>query len=337
MLRFKRRTVGAVTACALALLTVFPMVAQAGPITDVLPDLQMALPSQFHLEQQGNHRWLRFTAIIENRGDGPLDVRGKRICKTCVHMTTRQFVLQSDGSWRIRPTDAKQRYSTASNHNHWHVIGMERYELFPMTAPFPDGSVVGHKYGFCFFDGLPVDRSLPNSPGSPQYSYYSCGTPTSRRTHVGLSVGYGDIYPWNFAGQYINVKQVPAGDYLVCLGADPGGDFTETIEDNNETWQKITLAETSPGTWTLTADPAARGDTPCQSQLPYPVSARSNVGGSPHLVTGSVSAAVVPGAAATVDLWTGSASPDLAAWYGTAGAPALDCTIAAVSGTQRSI
>lgn len=38
---------------------------------------------------------------------------------------------------------------------------------------------------------------------------------------MGLSVGWQDIYPWSFAGRWIDITDVTDGTYLLCVSADP--------------------------------------------------------------------------------------------------------------------
>jgi hypothetical protein len=62
---------------------------------------------------------------------------------------------------------------------------------------------------------------------------------------MGLSVGWGDRYPYNIAFQYIDISGLPNGEYLVTVTADPpaagGGRFIEANEDNNSSWALILI------------------------------------------------------------------------------------------------
>ena len=253
-------------AIAIAAGLLAPASASAASAHDLLPDLRMAHPQDFHLDTSASpgHTLLEFSAIIQNVGAGPLEVHGTRTCRTCTTMTTQQFIRRSDGTWRHRNEAAVQRFATGDGHHHWHVIGMERYQILGLQAPLPGGVVVSAKNGFCFFDGLQVAPKLTHAAPYPHYSFFDCGTPTSQKTRVGLSVGWGDIYPWNFAGQNIDITGLPDGDYLVCATADPSNNFLESHEGNNQGWAKITLTGA-----TVTVN--GTGRTRCQGQLPYTI------------------------------------------------------------------
>ena len=310
-----------------------PASAAAAP-RELLPDLRMELPTQLTLERADGHYWLRFSAMIANVGDGPLEVRSTRRCTDCPHMRVSQAILQSDGSFKVRATRTKQRYDNSDGHHHWHVMGMERYELFPLDAPFASGPLTGHKRGFCFFDGYVRDPSLPNFQPSPQYSYFGCGTPSSQSLLVGLSVGWGDLYPYDFAGQYVDLAGVVPGDYLVCLTADPSNWFRETHDGNNASWAKIHIpaATDLPDNQQTPISAIAQSQHSCKSQLPYTprpshaatrpaarksANARSRVTLPAARLTGSAGSLVwVPGADA----------PESVGFYG-ATAAQLDCSI----------
>jgi hypothetical protein len=279
------RSIAAVLALAVvALVGILPPApVVAGSLTDLLPDLRMAKPVDVHLcgvetafdacpaPIAGTHHVLRFSATVVNTGAGPFQVGGHRDA-TCdptndpscpATMSTVQDVLQSDHkTWRTVPENAVQQYDTGDGHHHWHVIGFERYELFRMSTPLPGGSVPSTKSGFCFFDGLDRQPQLPGNPGLPRYSFVGCGTPTSSSTHVGLSVGWGDIYPWNFEGQTIDLAGVPTGRYLLCLTADPANDFLEQKNWNNQSWAVLKITATSVSV-------IRSAKSRCAAQLPY--------------------------------------------------------------------
>lgn len=267
-----------------ALLALGPVSAIAA--TDRLPDLRMAVPADVRLcaAPVGNQvcpapvadgtRYLRFSATIVNVGKGPLIIRATRDCPDCPRMSTRQVIVRSNGTRHSVRTAAEERYVTDDHHNHWHVIGMEHYALYRSTKRLPGDVPLGHKYGFCFFDGLPYALGLRRASHVPVFSFFDCGVPTSQALRVGLSVGWGDIYPWDFTGQFIDVSNVPDGDYLVCLGADPANDFRELHNANNQAWARVSLTATS-------VTVVSTGRSPCQTQLPYPIPAdRSATDGS---------------------------------------------------------
>lgn len=335
------------SALAMATFALQTPASAAAAAHELLPDLRMEVPTQLTLERGEGHYWLRFSAMISNLGEGPLEVRSTRRCPDCSHMRVSQAVLRSDGTFAVRATGTRQRFDNSDGHNHWHVMGMERYELFPMDAPFASGPLTGHKRGFCFFDGYVRDRGLPNFNPSPLYSYFGCGTPSSQTLLVGLSVGWGDLYPYDFAGQYVDLAGVAPGDYLVCLTADPSNWFRETRNSNNSAWAKVHIPAASdlPDNQRTPITAIADSRHSCQKQLPYAAAtakagrgaASPSAAGRTSAVVGATSAAsahrtaarpaaMVGGSAGTL-VWVPSVdAPESARFYGWQAAR-LDCAI----------
>jgi hypothetical protein len=81
----------------------------------------------------------------------------------------------------------------------------------------------------------------PNSPSGPVY--FSCGTLQSTKIRVGVSVGFGDNYPPDFAHQAIDVTGLPAGTYRLCATVNPHGIWTERNDNfsNNSFWMDLDL------------------------------------------------------------------------------------------------
>ncbi|MGZ8528678.1 MAG: lysyl oxidase family protein, partial [Candidatus Limnocylindrales bacterium] len=226
----KRRRFDAATA-AVALLALLATTLAIGPVgaaavpADRLPDLAMARPRDLRIQAINGHRRLRFTGIIVNLGAGPFETRAFRKYIRAKTMVVRQRIYNNAGGHRTIVTSALIKYA-GDGHDHWHVQKVAGYELYAGSG---DGPVLrrGAKVGFCFFDTRPFRLSLARAPRSRQYLERGCGTHASRSIKIGLSVGWSDIYPWNFAWQWIDVTGLPAGQYLLKLIADPKASFVE--------------------------------------------------------------------------------------------------------------
>ena len=250
---------------------VTPSTAIAGGAARLLPDLRMAKLTEMRVTYDGSkdRHLLRFTATILNVGDGPYIVRTERDCDgpECPVMAARQRYLRTDGSHNGAADTGTSEYDVGDGHSHWHVMDVESYELIPLDLPPEEASeaVSGSKVGFCFFDTTPRNPSLPGSPSSPVFGESGCGVPSSTQTRVGLSVGWGDTYPWFLPRQWIKLDDVPSGDYLVCATADPFDQWSETAEDNNQTWTRIHLQRDGSDV-ALTFEGSGR--SPCATRLP---------------------------------------------------------------------
>ncbi len=215
-----------------------PAASAAAPLQ--LPDLRMAKPRDVRLVRQHGRRLLRFTTIIVNEGRGPMDMVGSRACRAirrCPTMRVRQRIRRTDGTWQVRSTDARMQYEVGDGHRHWHLVDFEEYRLFRLGVSDPKPRV-GAKFGFCFFD---VSRIRPFGGPSRRYLERDCGSPTSLKVHVGLSGGWSDVYPWNFAGQYVDVTGVPRGEYLLCVTADPRKSLRQVTTRNDQAWVRLRI------------------------------------------------------------------------------------------------
>ena len=207
-----------------------------------------------------------------NIGVGTFRVVASRASTAEDHMHATQWIRRPNRAWRKVATDAVLAWAQQEDgHPHWHTQGMERYQLFRLPRPFPGGAKVGVKHGYCFFDGFNVRPGLPEARPLPFYSFYSCGVPGQSQDalslRVGLSVGWGDEYPWNYAGQRIDITDVEDGEYLLCLTADPNNDFIELRENNNASWARIQLT-TTLDPYKVTVTVLESGKTACRNSCP---------------------------------------------------------------------
>lgn len=189
-------------------------------------------------------RILSFATILVNVGAGPLELNGTR-ASTSDPMTVTQRIYDDSGGYQDMSTTASMFYA-GDGHEHWHVRDLVSYELQSLQ----DGSDTGHgaKSGFCFFDNVQHDLSLPNAPQSAVYKpreVCSEFQPDALDVVMGLSVGWGDKYGPRLPGQYIDITGVPNGRYRLFNTVDQGGWFTESDETNNTTWEDIKITTRS--------------------------------------------------------------------------------------------
>lgn len=204
----------------------------AGAASDLLPDLGMARLTDLKLERTSDGRkLLRFSSIIVNVGDGPLEVHGQRPDAGIPIMTTVQRIFDDAGGHSDAPTDAVM-YFGGDGHNHWHVRDLETFELKRLGKGTKVGT--GAKHGFCFSDNYRY--------GSGQDPYYTnCGQVSDLQATMGLSVGWGDLYRYNLPDQYIDITGFGRGRYRLTGTADADNWFQESDESNNSTWVDIRI------------------------------------------------------------------------------------------------
>jgi hypothetical protein len=221
-------------------------------------------------------QWLRFGSLLMNVGDGPLDLVASRASTDEDHMLAVQRIRRTDGTWRTVPTGATLHWGEVDDgHPHWHTEGVERYRLFRLPAPFEDGEQVGVKRGYCVFDGRIVRPDLRRTRSVQAYPFASCGALGASQDLVtlrtGLSVGWGDEYAWDYAGQRIPIPGVADGEYVLCLTADPDGRFRERREANNEAWARVRLTASDEAVFGVDVAQLEAGAGPCQDEIPYAI------------------------------------------------------------------
>lgn len=218
-----------------------PLVARSDPL---LPDLAMGPIEDIAVgtTQLGEQR-LRFAATIVNIGEGPFVVRASRPWVGDEDWTVEQWIAERSGGYSMATTGAGLVYG-GDGHNHWHVKQVEVHQIETL-----DGKVLGKlvKQGFCFFD---TDAYRPDLSGAPPRAHWGargCAGTLDTRVRMGLSVGWGDKYPWNLLDERIDVTDLPDGIYRIRQIADPNHEFEESNEDNNETWADVRLTTTADG------------------------------------------------------------------------------------------
>ena len=229
------RRLGVIVGLIAALGVLLPA-APVAAATERLPDLRSDRITDLRITRSSSGRkLLRFTTTILNYGAGPFEVRGSR--PTTGHpFDIDQVVYRSDGTTRRIQTTATVRYA-GDGHDHYHVRRLATYHLWSKNGTLRDT-----KIGFCFFDTNHRYASLPRSPSSKKYFESGCGTRRSLSTRSGISVGWGDRYPWNFAFQYIDITGLPSGTYTLRSAVDLFGQFTESRESNNCSYVRLSIS-----------------------------------------------------------------------------------------------
>jgi hypothetical protein len=192
-----------------------------------LPDLDQETPSQLEVhasDTAGTPTYLLgFRSAVSNVGAGPLiiDGRADRTCSQACgsqspRVMTADQIVDADGSpAKVISGVGQLRFVSSPDHDHWHLMGFDRYELRRVGSP--KALVRDHKSGFCLGHRYPdTTRRLPAAPPEPVYTG-RCGLGQSHLTHVreGISVGYGDDYAAYLEYQDLPLDGLPDGRYLL--------------------------------------------------------------------------------------------------------------------------
>jgi hypothetical protein len=219
-----------------------PVVTREEPL---LPDLAMGPIEDIAIgtTDEGGFEHLRFAATIVNIGEGEFVLRARRSWIGGDDWYVEQWIQEDGGGYSVRPTRSSLIYS-GDGHNHWHVRRVEMHQIETL-----DGEVLGQlvKQGFCFFD---TDLYRPELEGAPEDHHWGsrgCAGNFDTRVRMGLSIGWGDKYPWHLLDERIDVTGLPDGQYRIREIADPNDEFEEADETNNETWVIVEIGTTSDG------------------------------------------------------------------------------------------
>jgi hypothetical protein len=152
---------------------------------------------------------LRFSGTTHNLG--PADVViGDPGCPNCEQ---NPLATCADPNFICAP---------AEGHGHGHYQNFAAYELLDESGQ--NVVAAGHKQGFCLRD-----------------SYCSFGTLAFDCDFQGLTAGCSDLYSSSLGCQYIEITDVPAGNYLVRMTTDPLDLFEEADETNNAHSVPVTI------------------------------------------------------------------------------------------------
>jgi hypothetical protein len=229
-----KRGVAAVVA-ALSVVALSPAAASAAGTVGApqYPDLVTLTPADLHLgtaQVNGqNHYVVRFSNMVKNAGQGPLELHGIPHVPYDGLSDAYQWIYESPVGV------SQQRVGTFvfhPSHDHFHFDNFARYEIWTQrsydrakAANFTTGKplAVAAKQSFCLIDssGPPLFDSnggLNTSGGSLVGPYQTC-TPVME----GLSVGWTDLYDWLLPDQWVDVGQTPLldGSYVVRSIVDP--------------------------------------------------------------------------------------------------------------------
>jgi hypothetical protein len=122
-------------------------------------------------------------------------------------------------------------FEFAQCHGHFHFNGYARYELVDATGAIV---AVGHKQAFCLLDSIPIGL-----PGAPTEGRFHCG-------FQGLTRGFADIYDNGLDCQWVDITDVPDGDYLLRISINPDHVIPESNFDNNTIEVPVTVAPIDP-------------------------------------------------------------------------------------------
>jgi hypothetical protein len=180
------------------------------------PDLEMSAPFDMHLDRSTRlgHLLLRAASSINNLGAGPLELRAHF---TGPHkMVLYQAIYDRSRHSHLYRTSGKLVFKYVPGERYEHpTIESFSYWKFQHAAGFQLWSIDSHnhalrllrtspKVDYCLRDLIHSRPSLRGSPSSPVYP--ACNqSPSIHSDMLGTSVGWSDVYPYEYPEQWIDV------------------------------------------------------------------------------------------------------------------------------------
>ena len=226
----------------------FDVCAPGGPC----PDLKLDTPT------------LKSSIVIETRevaddacsvAEGTILASGKR---RLLRFTTFVTNIGTKDLFLGDPSKGNARFfEFATCHGHYHFKGYADYEL---KAADGTQAAKGHKESFCIEDNVQGNgKSLvprpPQRPfGSPPVP--DTWTPKMQTNchHPGLHRGWADGYVNTTEGNWIDITDVPPGDYVLSVTVNPEGMIAELRFDNNHADVPVHIPDESADGNVCTAD-----------------------------------------------------------------------------------
>jgi Lysyl oxidase len=234
----KRRVLVRLIPTVAAIAALVPAALAAGgtepPGSPLLPDLDQEAPSGLIITQSRSGWNLGFRSAARNVGAGPLTITGHRLSHGVETMTADQTILRTGGARSVVRGVGALRYVKSPDHQHWHLLRFERYELRRPGARRP--SVRDRKTGFCLGDRYTVPTPPLLRARAPAKVYATnCGLERPGLTGVeeGISVGWGDDYAANLEGQYLPLDNLRRGRYLLVHRVNADHRLLESSYANN--------------------------------------------------------------------------------------------------------
>lgn len=109
-------------------------------------------------------------------------------------------------------------------HDHYHFKGYAEYRLLDENG---NELALGHKQAFCLLDYDPLEGTATD----PQYD---C-------SYQGISKGWSDIYESSLPCQWVDITDVPAGNYQLHIRLNYEHTLAEESFDNNEAFIPIVV------------------------------------------------------------------------------------------------
>jgi Lysyl oxidase len=206
------------------------------------PGLIMSAPSSLHIDRttMPGRALLRATSSINNHGTGPLELRAQRtgphswmVYQAIYDASNRRHLFQTTAKLVFKYIPGERYgYPSIGAFSYWKFEHAAAFQLWSIDAHGQAVGLVrtGPKLDYCLRD---LVRSLPSrsSPSTPAYPACS-QNPGAQSDVLGTSVGWSDVYPYEYPEQWIDVTGL-RGHFAYVQIVDPDNLLMESNHHNN--------------------------------------------------------------------------------------------------------
>ena len=125
------------------------------------------------------------------------------------------------------PEERPDLFLFSACHGHFHFGGFASYELLD---PSGKSLLKGRKQAYCMEDTIQVAQG-PNVGCSKVYDCYN----------QGIQAGWSDLYGNTLDCQWLDITEIPAGNYQLKVSLNPSQSFQEVSFDNNTAIVPVTI------------------------------------------------------------------------------------------------
>ncbi len=214
------------------------------------PDLVMSAPFDVHVDRTSiaGHVLLRAASSVNNLGAGPLELRAHRrgagawIVEQAIYgRGGRRHLFESDGQLIFKFVRGyRYGHPTIGSYSYWKFRQVAAFQLWTIDARLRTVHLVrvGPKVDYCLRD-LIRTHPMARSPVNPVY--LACSQdPRLHRDVLGTSVGWSDVYPYEYPQQWIDVTGL-RGRFAFVMIADPRDVLLESNKNNNASMTYVEL------------------------------------------------------------------------------------------------
>jgi hypothetical protein len=125
------------------------------------------------------------------------------------------------------PEERPDLFLFSACHGHYHFGGFARYELLDGAG---NALVTGRKQAYCMEDTIQVAQG-PDVGCSKVFDCYN----------QGIQAGWSDLYGNTLDCQWLDITDIPPGDYRLKVSLNPSRELEEITFDNNTAVVPVTI------------------------------------------------------------------------------------------------